>query len=309
MKFWVHLALTLIVASAFIARDGVISAAEALAMMIAVVASTLPNLDTPGSLLVRLGAWLRGKRAAVDQGTQPHGGPLHSLIAAPLVALVVAGLISGLIQLVVSLQGGAAADRLPDPLLTLSWIYQIVTLGYVAHLIHDLVLPDGLPLLWPLRDVRVRLWPRPFLLTGDARPSSAPAEADTELEAAGALEEDLDAEAPFEPEPVATQVVVVPGQPRGLFWRPPPQHTPSQVTRGAGSTWAGAPAASRPQASSLVSVGPATTDAGGESPTSITVAPEAPRVEPLPAPPIARAPEIPRLDLTPDGVRIVPPST
>lgn len=93
------------------------------------LAALLPDIDSPKSFL--------GSRVPVAPSairmTMGHRGPLHSLAAAGAIYVLVqwylprvlAGLIPGLNH----------------------WIF----LGYTSHLLLDMLTPEGVPLLWPVK--------------------------------------------------------------------------------------------------------------------------------------------------------------
>lgn len=104
---------------------------------IAGFAALLPDLDSPHSKLGRIvlpASWATQKIIG-------HRGPLHSLLAAVIVALL-------------------AVTTIPFTH-TMIWFYAIIA-GYVSHLLLDALNPQGVPFFWPL-PIRVRI---PIARTG-----------------------------------------------------------------------------------------------------------------------------------------------
>lgn len=90
-------------------------------------ASLLPDVDSPHS---KLGSKVRPVSDVLNL-TLGHRGLLHSLAGMSIV-LVVATLVSQL-------------------WLDIGWLVPAIALGYLSHLILDLLTPGGVPLLWPMR--------------------------------------------------------------------------------------------------------------------------------------------------------------
>lgn len=104
------------------------------ALLAAGVAALLPDIDHPNSYV--------GRKIPIIPGlikiTMGHRGPLHSLPAALLVSLVV------------TVAGG--------PLLGIA-----AGVGYLAHILGDMLTPSGVPLLWPAIRKNIKL---PAVKTG-----------------------------------------------------------------------------------------------------------------------------------------------
>ena len=93
------------------------------ALALACVGALLPDIDHPRSWVgLRLGIVSRPLAAALG-----HRGVTHSLLAAAACLLLLRG------------EGASRAFAAP------------LVVGYLSHLLADLLTPGGLPLAWPLR--------------------------------------------------------------------------------------------------------------------------------------------------------------
>jgi membrane-bound metal-dependent hydrolase YbcI (DUF457 family) len=153
---------------------GVTLPALAPGIAVAMVASLLPDIDEPQSLIANSPTALKkelGKgRKGLDRHTRRSAGMLLTVAQwittglAMIIRVLAGGHRGATHMLLITAALGVGAYFLGDAIGFPSlWLW--FSAGYLSHLVLDMLTPSGLELLWPLWRRNLRLLPRPLTIT------------------------------------------------------------------------------------------------------------------------------------------------